>query len=132
MDLSCKFIGQNRIDHTVTLQPGLPREDRRNHAHGEVALARSRRTSMARMVMGVIDDFQDFGREGGGQFLFDDLFDAHSARHSQLQVRNLTGGREAQARTSSAGMYLIGQSIAIVIVEPSLLCPITIPIMPVT
>lgn len=27
---------------------------------------------------------------------------------------------------------LIGQSIAIVIVEPSLLCPITIPIMPVT
>ena len=87
-----QFVRQHRVDHPVTLETGLACEGRRYNANREVTFACPWRTRMTRMMMRFVDDLQRLGREGGGQFFSDRLFDTHAARNPKGQPDNVVAG----------------------------------------
>ena len=66
MHAAREFARERRIDHAVTLDPGLPPEGPRHDIDPEMRLSARPVARMAFVLMGFILNAQAFGRESRG------------------------------------------------------------------
>ena len=77
VDTACEFARQGRVDHAMTLDPGLPPEGIRHDIDPEMRLPARPVTGMALVLVRFIDNTQACGGESPGQLFRDDIGGAH-------------------------------------------------------
>jgi hypothetical protein len=91
MDRACEFRRQQRIYHTMTLDPALPFERFRYDIDPEMCLAARPMARVALMQMGFIGNIEAFGCESFAQLLCDVIFYGHDLRNIvRYSLRSMT------------------------------------------
>ena len=79
-----EFPRQCRINHAMTLDPGLPFEGWRHNIHPEMRLAARPVAGMALMQMGFVRDLEAFRSESFAQLFCDSFLGAHGGADSMI------------------------------------------------
>ena len=72
-----EFDRERLVDHTVTLEAGLPFERSRHNMNSKMRLSASPMAGMASMLVGFVDHTQIVGPESLAQLVRNDVGDAH-------------------------------------------------------
>jgi hypothetical protein len=77
MDAAFELTRQGFVDHAMTFEPALSPEGLRHDMNSEMGFAAGPGAGVSGMQIGLVDDFDAFGREGFGQLFRDDVSDRH-------------------------------------------------------
>jgi hypothetical protein len=77
MNTALKLVGECRVDHAVTLKPGLSAERLRYNIKAEVRLAARPVPGMSLMQMGFVFDVQALRRESRNKLSRNDVLYSH-------------------------------------------------------